>query len=259
VAELWGEDTLRAIEIARQRVRRLRELTGTFLPRSESSTGRHGDWPLTGFAMLARACGSAESVIALAGQRRAVDAGALSRTLFEQVVTFAWIAIDPAHNTDAWVRWDRQQRIKADNDFVAHGLPPLLEPAIRQEFQAVIASGPVMPDNLTQRASQADAHWAARVDAIDADPASERSFRGMYRVIYRTDSQFTHAAVMSVEPFVIPSAEPPAWYALAVESDPGQVNPFTRAPVLYALGLLVAEPALGLSGMECAIERIFSL
>jgi hypothetical protein len=45
---------------------------------------------------------------------------------------------------------------------------------------------------------------------------------------------------------------------MRVEADPGAINPFTRAPVLYALGLLVAEPALGLSGITAAIDTIFA-
>jgi hypothetical protein len=98
----------------------------------------------------------------------------------------------------------------------------------------------------------------ARVDAIEANPTNERSFRGMYRIVYRTDSQYTHAAALSVEPFVVPGRDAGHCNVMLVETDPGLINPFTRAPMLYALGLLVAEPALGLAGMNAAIDRIFA-
>jgi hypothetical protein len=208
--------------------------------------------------MLARACGTTKSVIALAAERRAVDAGTLSRALFEEVVTFAWIAIDPAVNSEAWVRWDRKQQVKADNDLVDKGAPALLTPQVRQQFEAFINTGPVMPENLAERPADADAHWAPLVGAIEANPTHERSFRGMYRIVYRTDSQYTRAAVLTVEPFVVDSREPDHFNVMRVEADPGAINPFTRAPVLYALGLLVAEPALGLSGITAAIDTIFA-
>jgi hypothetical protein len=258
MAETWTGETLRRIAQARQRACGLRELTSTFLPRTMPSTGDHGDWPLTGFAMLARACGTAESVLTLAAERRATDAGTLSRTLFEEVVTFAWIAIDPAVNARAWVRWDCRQRIKLDNDLVDKGAAPWLTPQVRQQFEAVIATGLMMPEDLAQRAADADAHWAPRVGSIEANPTSERSFRGMYRIVYRTDSQYTHAAVRSVEPFVVPAEGAGQFHVMPVETDPGAINPFTRAPMLYALALLVAEPALGLSGMEAVIDSVFA-
>jgi Family of unknown function (DUF5677) len=258
MTELWGEETLNRIAQGRLRVRGLRELTSTFLPRTMPSTGDHADWPLSGFAMLARACGTAESALALAVERRATDAGALSRTLFEEVVTFAWIAIDPAANAQAWVRWDRRQRIKLDNDLVDCGAPGLLDPQVREQFEALIASGPMMPEDLPQRTVDADAHWAPRVDAIEPDPTSERSFRGMYRIVYRTDSQYAHAAVRSVEPFVVPAETAGQFRVVPVETDPGPITPFTRVPMLYALALLVAEPALGLPGIQAAIDGVFA-
>lgn len=256
--EAWSGETLQRITQARQRVRGLRELTSAFLPTTMPSAGEHGDWPLTGFAMLARACGTAESVLSLADERRATDAGTLSRTLFEEVVTFAWIAIDPPVNAQAWVRWDRRQRLKLDNDLVDKGAAPVLTPGVREQFEAAIAAGPMMPEALAQRAADADAHWAPRVAAIEASPTNERSFRGMYRIVYRTDSQCTHAAVQSVEPFVVPAEGAGRFTVRPAETDPGGTNPFTRAPILYALALLVAEPALGLSGMETAIDSIFA-
>jgi hypothetical protein len=251
--DLWSPDTLERVAEARRRACELRRLTDGFLPRSVASPGTHEDWPLAGWAMLSRACGTLNSVVALIGERRATDAGVLTRSLFEQAVTFAWIAIDPRENALAWVRWDRSERQKAHNDRLQHGGPALLEPETLRDFAAVIASGPVMP-NLAQRAEQADAHWSAQLAAV-RNPNT--SFRGMYSIVYRTDSQATHAAVSSVEPVVV-SAAPGEFQVLPVEQDPGDRSPFTRAPMLYGLMLLVAGPGLGIEGVEADLDGIFA-
>ena len=251
--DLWSPDTLERIAQARQHAQELRRLTDGLLPRTVASTGGHGDWPLTGWAMLSRACGTLDSVMALIDERRATDAGVVVRSLFEQAVTFAWIAIQPNDNALAWVRWDRTERKKAHNDLLQHGGPALLDPQTVVNFDAVIAAGPLMP-NLAQRAEEADTHWAAQIAAV-RNPST--SFRGIYAVVYRTDSRATHAAVASVEPVIAP-AGPGQFEVLAVEQDPGEHSPFTRAPLLYGLMLLVAEPALGLADAEAELDRIFA-
>jgi hypothetical protein len=122
-----------------------------------------------------------------------------------------------------------------------------------RDFDAVIASGPVMP-NLAQRAEEADQHWAPQVAAV-RNPST--SFRGMYAVMYRTDSQATHAAVTSLEP-VVATAGPGEFQVLTVEQDPAEHSPFTRAPMLYGLMWLVAESSLGIKGVELALDQIFA-
>ena len=203
--------------------------------------------------MLSRAYGTLDSVVALIGERRATDAGVLTRSLFEQAVTFAWVATEPEEHALAWVRWDRAERKKAHNDLLHHGGPALLEAQTLQDFAVVIASGPSMP-NLAQRAEDADTYWSSQIAAVRS---STTSFRGLYAVVYRTDSQATHAAVSSLEPLVAP-AGPGRFDVLPIEKDPGDRSPFTRAPMLYGLMLLVAEPALGIDGVEAALDRIFA-
>jgi hypothetical protein len=130
------------------------------------------------------------------------------------------------------------------------GAPALLEPDVRQTFDTFIDSGPSMPGDLAQRAMQADSHWSQHTEAVRNDPAGERTFRGMYRYIYRGESQRAHPAVASLEPLMVSAAERGKFHVLAVETDPGRFNAFTRAPMLYALGLLVAAAALDLSGLD---------
>jgi hypothetical protein len=256
MTEIWKPDTLVRVMVARKRIRALCELAEAVLPKVIESDGRHGDWPITGWAMLARMNGTARSIVALIPERRATDAAVLERALFEGVVTLAWIGIDPAEHAPAWVRWDRGQRLKADNDVIATGAEPLLTPDARADFEAIVAAGPSMP-RLPGRAEEVDHYWGPRITAFDEDPRSNTSMRGIYRYIYRRDSQHTHMAVASIEPLAFGS--PPGPYTVAaVESDPGEFNAFTMTPLIYAHALLLAEPMLGIEGLEPAVNDIFA-
>ncbi|HEX6457276.1 MAG TPA: DUF5677 domain-containing protein [Thermoleophilaceae bacterium] len=256
--ELWDPATIAQITAARKQARALGELTRRFLPATVESGNRHGDWPVTGYAMIARASGTLESVMSLFPRRRNADAAVLARALYEEVVTFAWVAIDPEENARAWVRWDRRQRLKADNDVRSVGAEPLLYEDTREDFKRQLAAGDAMPDSLARRAEHADQHWAQQLDAIEPDPASPRSFRGMYRYVYRAQSQFAHAAPHSIESFVHNSPQPGHQDVILSEGDPSTPMAFTLSPALYALALQVAEPTLSLDGITPALETIFT-
>src|SRR4051794_21447918 len=125
--ELWDTEALARSEQASRRSRAMLGLIDQLYPRTVPATGAHHDWPAAGWAMLARSAGSLGSVMALLAPRRAIDAAVLARTLYEQAVTFAWIAINPTEHARRWVRWDRRQRIKADNDLRDVGAEPVLD------------------------------------------------------------------------------------------------------------------------------------
>jgi len=256
MTEIWKPETLARIEIARQRTRALCDLVEAVLPREIASDGRHGDWPISGWAMLARMNGTARSIVALVPERRATDAAVLLRALFEGVVTFAWIGIDPAVHAPAWLRWDRKGRLKLDNDVIGSGADPMLTPDVRRDFEAIVAEGPSMPDALPQRAEEVDRYWGPRIAAFEEDPNSSRSMRGLYRYIYRRESQHTHMAVVSIEPLIFGS--PPGPYTVAAfESDPGGFNALTVAPIIYFHAVTLAQPMLALSGFERASNEVF--
>lgn len=256
--ELWDIHTINRIRVAVEQARELRELTTRFLPATVESTGRHGDWPISGFAMISRACGTLESVMALFPRRRHTDAAVIARSLYEQVVTFAWIAIDPTENAPAWVRWDRQLRIKADNDLRDVGAEALLDKQTRDDFERQIDEGRVMPDSLADRALAADKHWSQKLETISEDPADPGTFRGMYRYIYRSQSQYGHAAPASLEPYVHNSDTPGRLHVILSEGSPSQTTAFTLSPILYVLMLQVAEPTLHLAGLSAASDDIFA-
>jgi hypothetical protein len=233
-------------------------VTARYLPVQLPSDGDPADWPVLGWAMLARATLTLDSLMELLPWRRAADASVLVRCLYEQVVTFAWIAIDPADHSEQWVRWDRRQRIKVDNDLQEHGSIPLLDPETRAAFEAKASEGPNMPSQVPVRAAAVDAHWSQFSALFHAGPADQRSMRGMYRTIYRGESQYVHAAVGSLDRLIVDSAIPGELTVLPFETTPHDTTPFTEGPILYALMLTVAEHALGLDPVESVLDAIFS-
>ena len=81
--------------------------------------------------------------------------------------------------------------------------------------------------------------------------------RGLYRYIFRRESQHVHAAVASLEPFILGSPPGP-FHVISVETDPGPHSAFTIAPILYALALIVAEPMLGIRDLGRGVDAVLS-
>src|SRR5512132_4502770 len=69
---------------------------GSAVPASGCPCSRPVDaWPLVGPALIARATGSLEAILALVPLRREADADTLLRSLYRHVTTFAWLAGEP--------------------------------------------------------------------------------------------------------------------------------------------------------------------
>ncbi len=61
-----------------------------------------GHWRLLGTALIARIAGIGESISALVHARRQADTQILVRALYEHVLTYCWIAIDPSNRVYKW-------------------------------------------------------------------------------------------------------------------------------------------------------------
>lgn len=259
MTELWSEAVVRDAERARQIAYALSDLTRRFYPVTHTTDGTQDSWPTMGWALLARAHGTLESIMALLARRRAADAAALHRVLFEHVLTLAWVAIDPAEHPRRWLRWDRKQRLKADRDLVDLGADRLLETEVRAAFEAEVRAGPSMPDSIIERAIEADRHWSQHTHVIQASPTEPRSFRQMYRAIFRYDSRLVHPTVGSIETFVHHQrgqSRTDVW--LFEHSLDRMTSPFSRSVHIYALALLLAEPIFSLPPMEPILDDLFS-
>jgi uncharacterized protein DUF5677 len=237
-----------AIVKARQRAAQLVDVVAQHLPRDVASTGRHDDWTVTGPAFVARSTRLVQSVLALPDEHEPA-AGVLVRVLHEHVTMFAWLAIDPTSNLPQWVRRDRDERIKADND-MARFSTRLLTPEMRAKFEAERDAIPNRWPGLPVIAEQADQHWSTRMKAFSTDVYG---LRGMYVALYRQYSPLVHGMPESLQR-IVGDGPRPGISRVGVEEEPTENNAFTSAPFIYALGLLVAGEACGFPRVEGVYE-----
>lgn len=215
-------------------------LVSRYLPQAKHSLGEHTDWNTAGPALMARATRSLQAIAVLQGGLFNADAGVVLRTMFEHVVTFAWLAADPSDRLPAWVKYDRQKRIAADNDARAAG-DSLLNDQERASFQQEIDTCSGNFPDLAARAHAADVHWSALLEQHPG-PESRYSFRGMYRVLYRHTSALTHVTPYGLHAFI--AGDPPN-LIIGGELVPEEFNSFTLAPAVLGSGLVISGEALG--------------
>jgi hypothetical protein len=162
----------------------LTALVAEHLPRHIPPGG--SEWDFYGPAMISRMVDIVESVVALMQADRAVDGAVLVRVLYEHVVKFCWIAIDPDTHCGRWLSdsevWDR----KLQNDAIQIGLI--------EELPMKVAGLQQLPD-MAQLADRVDRHWGGRILGFTPPTTGAQAlvtFRGMYLPVYRTASEPVH-------------------------------------------------------------------
>jgi Family of unknown function (DUF5677) len=197
-----------------------------------------GLWPLAGTALIAEMAGTVRSITTLAAEGAENDALVLLRVLYEQVVTFCWLAIDPDRNLVAWANEGHVQRLRLHNDAVRFGIT-LMTP----EEVEVVSKRSGIP-KLIDRAAAVDSYWPSLVPGFraqpDEGPMHLLTMRGLYVGLYRIASRAAHAQVDSVDPF-IDAKSPPA--VVHLESKPSMMWTPLSTP-LFALALLVCNHRL---------------
>ena len=114
-------ETIAALDLAAVRSDRVLALLARYLPQAKHGTGAHDDWLVAGPALIARAARALQAIRTLRPGLFNLDAGVLLRSMFEYIVTFAWFAADPAAYAPLWVKADRVQRVRGDNDWACGG------------------------------------------------------------------------------------------------------------------------------------------
>lgn len=72
-------------------------------------------------AALLRMCDTVDSIMALMSRRKLGDARALLRSLYEQVVVFCWVAVDPATRLERWEGASKKEQLKLHNEALRYG------------------------------------------------------------------------------------------------------------------------------------------
>ena len=219
---------------------RLGSLLESRLPVVVDSAGAEDDWAVVGPALLAA---STRHLRAIVQVQCSLSSGLIGwqlvRSMYEYVVTYAWIAAKPEARSRLWLKADYEQRIKFEDD-VANFEGPLLDENQRERIQAYIAHTSMSMPGLPDRATDVDSRWAHAFGEVEAHlPEQFRGFRKLYPLIYRNGSRFTHPTTHGVNALV--SAQP---RRLGVGTEcPTKRDLGVIAAGILSLGLAVAVTA----------------
>lgn len=179
--------------VPREATKRALSIANRVLPR----TGRTTDLePIgVGLALFARCVTSSEACLHLERYGRRADLMVLVRTLYEHVVTFAWLVgidDDLAERMLLFERYSFEQELKIADDIVRLGGNQVIPEKDRAMRTGAIAElGNKRMPGLPDRAAQADKEWE---DRLGTDPTNAQpwSFRGIYPVVFRGSSAMAH-------------------------------------------------------------------
>jgi hypothetical protein len=231
-----------------ERFDRLAQIADELFPRVIPSNGEHSEWLVTGPAFVARATRSLLAMRSLRQGRFDGDAFTLLRSLYEHLTRFAWIAIDPPAHIQIWLKWDRKERIKADND-AKQVDERFLSEEVRAHFEAERDAMDGDPMDLYSQAKAADVHWAQLIGVTDSK--DRYGFAGMYRTVYRWGSAVAHGTTFSLDTIITDNT--PGTRTIGIERD-GNHSPYALAQVVYAVGLLVYAQAFEIPGVAEALD-----
>ncbi len=129
-------------------------------------------------AALLRACDTVEAMMLLLGSRKDEDALILLRSLYEQTVLVAWVAIEPDARHEKWWNESKRQILIRHNQALAYG-QTILSPVEVADSEAATGT-----PSVEVMARELDQYWPGRVRGLQA-AGHLLSFHGLYQVIYR--------------------------------------------------------------------------
>jgi hypothetical protein len=192
---------------------------------------------------------TARSVAKLNASGAHNDVLVLLRTLYEQVVTFCWLAIDSDRHLVAWANEAHLERLRLHNDALAYGHSILTE----DEVEA-LKRRHGMP-RLVERAAEVDDFWPSRIPAFRAPgraPKQLLTMRGLYVGLYRIASRAAHAHAPSVDRFVDHAQYPRRPAIVRLYAKPDDLAPL--AVPLIVLALLACSYRLHWPDPESALQ-----
>jgi hypothetical protein len=254
-----------SLDGARCRASALVALARLAAPRVVPSNRNLDEWLVFVPATVLRCAYLVESILAL--EERHLDAGILLRSLFEHIVTFAWLAIDPSGRMPRIVAADYKSRMKMHEHFERVGRPGMLPEHVVQEMSAyVLAVEAGLAGNspasdkqrlrllpqLDRMAEEADKYWNGRT-ALDLQ--GTESLSGQYALYFRNYSHFVHSTSFGVQPFVSGGVR----HAVALSPYPHNSEDFASvgaAAVLFGSLILFVTSDYGWPEAE-AVNEIF--
>ena len=208
-------------------------------------------WRIATASMIRRMADTVESMMALLEGRYALDTLILLRVLYEQVVIFCWLAIDPEKHIELWGANEHHYARALHYEALTYGYPALSSEGLKAAEKDAKKLKPI-----DQLATAVDEHWGGRLIGFRAPRTEAKdllNFRGLYVGIYRVSSRAAHIQPESfvpylsgpeVYPLVVGDAAPPdkemLWWSLAVP--------------LYAQALIMCNSVLKWPDVQAVLD-----
>lgn len=172
---------------------------GRTMPRQGQSAGSLDDWNVYVPATVARCAYFLESIMVLSD--RQIDGMILLRSVYEHVVTFAWIAIDPSEHMPAFVANEFEQKLLVNRELSTLDKKPFIADDRKKFFENYLRGATSKrPPDLRSRADAADRYWSRFLGLTEV--GTRYSFLGLYSLCFRHFSAYCHPSTQGLEPFV---------------------------------------------------------
>lgn len=216
--------------------------------------------------LTSRIVGTADAATLLSELDRRADLAILVRSLYEHVLTLAWLTGD---KSDTYARMlllqraDDETALKVDRETVTilHGYP-LMAPELRRQIESDLAAtkgGPQLP-NLAERAVIVDREWQGLVGFVGSSEQPKVSLRGLYTSLYRPMSGVVHPSRIGMT-FVQTEGDRDGTVLIGLERQ-GEAGPTLGGAIgLLGAALIVSNQVIDrprLATLEPAIDAALS-
>lgn len=207
-------------------------------------------WSVSGPALVARASRTLQSTLVLYDARCDLDAATLVRSIFEQLLRFAWLAHDPTERLMTFESSDLR-----GSERIASGVRALGHDMDNTDAWEVALLGPRpqhREPSVQELARLADREWpeAPRLFFMNvAEP-----FGLLYETVYRAASRAVHGSAYVTGPFVDASRQPTV-VVRAAERPSGDIG-YEMAVWSVAIMLAIASDALGWPSRSAVIAAM---
>jgi hypothetical protein len=206
---------------------------------------REPPWHSVAAAFVVRMADTVESILTLwdgkdaLGSENDLDMMILLRSLYEQTVVFAWLAIDPQAHMKQWGENERYYHRVLVEEAAEYGIPCT--------YEEVTTKGNRLKP-MDQLARAVDEHWGGVLTGFRTAAAKGRkqqidllTFAGLYLPIYREASTATHATPVSLTPYMDLDASP---RVVRVASGQNYAAWWSMVVPIYTQALIVCNSVL---------------
>jgi hypothetical protein len=216
------------------------------------------DWEVTRAAFMARMSGTLRHLGYLAPSYSRLDGFALTRTLVDHVITFAWTSADPNERLPAFLRSSFENLLRKDARSRGRGGGALIEDAQRERLSAFTDAIDHELPGLRERSSKADAYWVAQARSRLPKSLHIVDLQRLYRDVYDHYSAYDHPTTTGLQVWVHLAGSP---VVATVDGEPERnlvedLRPYWIAVFAFAEALVVSNLASGRPRVQCLSQAL---